>query len=147
MTEPATPLRIERLTLTDFRAFPGPAPTCFELDGKNLLVYGENGAGKSSIFHALKVFFSLAPRKSSLDPSESLRQHKNVFSGLDDEIFRVEVALNNLQSPLVWTKHEHPRKHGGTPFREIALRRACLDYRSLLDTNYMQGGEKSTCSH
>ena len=41
---PATPLRIKRLTLTDFRAFPGPAPTTFELDGKNLLVYGETVA-------------------------------------------------------------------------------------------------------
>ena len=27
------PLRIKRLTLTDFRAFPGPAPAHFDLDG------------------------------------------------------------------------------------------------------------------
>ena len=59
MTGQPKPLRIKRLTLTDFRAFPGPAPTHFDLDGKNLLVYGENGAGKSSIFHALGgVFFT-----------------------------------------------------------------------------------------
>ena len=36
----ATPLRIKRLTLTDFRAFPGPAPMSFVLDGRNLLAYG-----------------------------------------------------------------------------------------------------------
>ena len=45
----AKPMRIKTLTLTDFRAFPGPAPQRIEFGGKNLLVYGENGAGKSSI--------------------------------------------------------------------------------------------------
>ena len=33
----AAPLRIKHLTLTDFRAFPGPTPARFDLDGKNLL--------------------------------------------------------------------------------------------------------------
>jgi hypothetical protein len=74
---PPAPARIKRLTLTDFRAFPGPAPTAFELDGKNLLVYGENGAGKSSLFYALSGFFSFKPARP-------LREHKNVFSGLPD---------------------------------------------------------------
>ncbi len=41
MTRQPEPLRIKQLTLTDFRAFPGPAPAHFDLDGKNLLVYGE----------------------------------------------------------------------------------------------------------
>jgi recombinational DNA repair ATPase RecF len=54
---PPMPARIRRLTLTDFRAFPGPVSTAFDLDSKNLLVYGENGAGKSSLFYALSGFF------------------------------------------------------------------------------------------
>ena len=71
---PQPPLRIQRLSLTDFRAFPGPAPVHFELEGKNLLVYGENGAGKSSLFHALREFFAL-------QPSQPLHGYQNVFSG------------------------------------------------------------------
>jgi len=58
---PPKPLRIKTLTLTDCRAFPGPAPQAIEFGGKNLLVYGENSAGKSSIFHALRALFSEAP--------------------------------------------------------------------------------------
>jgi ABC-type uncharacterized transport system fused permease/ATPase subunit len=50
-------MRIKTLSLTDSRAFPGPAPATFELEGKNLLVYGENGNGKSSLFHALRGFY------------------------------------------------------------------------------------------
>lgn len=67
-------MKINTVALVDFRAFPGPAPTTFELDGKNLLVYGENGSGKSSLFKALKGFFAYGsiPR---------LRDQKNSFSG------------------------------------------------------------------
>ena len=59
-------MKINTLSLTDFRAFPGPAPATFELGGKNLLVYGENGSGKSSLFHALREFFR--PTIQPIDP-------------------------------------------------------------------------------
>ena len=51
------PLRIRTLTLNAFRAF--PHEITINVNDKNLLVYGENGAGKSSIYHALKNYFSL----------------------------------------------------------------------------------------
>ncbi|MBE0549101.1 MAG: hypothetical protein IH627_15920 [Rubrivivax sp.] len=42
----AKPLRIKTLTLTDFRAFPGPAPQAIEFGGKNLLVFGREDWAK-----------------------------------------------------------------------------------------------------
>lgn len=133
---PAPPLRIKRLTLTDFRAFPGPAPAHFDLDGKNLLVYGENGAGKSSLFHALGGFFALKPQRA-------LREHKNVFSGLPDTECKVSVEFADDSAAVEWTITRHPGSVRGTSsdlrVTEAALRRACLDYRALLDTNYKQG--------
>ena len=54
---PIAPLKIKTLSICDFRAFAGPEPVKIALNGKNPLVYGENGAGKSSIFHALDEFF------------------------------------------------------------------------------------------
>mgnify|MGYP000559902113 CR=1 FL=1 len=132
----ATPVRIERLTLTDFRAFPGPAPTSFELQGKNLLVYGENGAGKSSLFYALSGFFAFKPPRP-------LGAHKNVFSGLPDTNCKVTVEFVNSGAGVDWTTAHHPGSlQGAAPdirVTEAALRRACLDYRALLDTNYKQG--------
>lgn len=148
MTAQPKPLRIKRLTLTDFRAFPGPAPTHFDLDGGNLLVYGENGAGKSSLFYALREFFAL---KSS----RYLREYKNVFSGEPDTTCRVEVTFDDGATPAAWyvqpgsveagasiiARHpieRHPAKGspGDQRVLQAALRRACLDYRALLDTNY-----------
>lgn len=139
MSTPAVPpvaVRIKRLTLTDFRAFPGPAPTAFELDGKNLLVYGENGAGKSSLFHALSGFFSFKPARP-------LWEHKNVFSGLPDTDCKVAIDFADGSPAVEWTVSRHPASLRGTSsdlrVTEAALRRACLDYRALLDTNYKQG--------
>jgi len=53
-------MRIAKIEIKDFRAFPGPGTYIFDLDdGKNLLIYGENGSGKSSLFYALLEFFNL----------------------------------------------------------------------------------------
>ena len=131
------PLRIQRLTLTDFRAFPGPAPTHFDLDGKNLLVYGENGSGKSSIFHALSGFFSLKPEFTQ---AKILREQKNVFSGQKDTDCKVKVQFSDSNVPVEWTIASHPTgKSPDKRVRRAALRCACLDYRALLETNYKQG--------
>ena len=46
---------INHLRLEHFKAFRDPAE--MTLDGKNVLVYGENGAGKSSLYQALKIIF------------------------------------------------------------------------------------------
>lgn len=46
---------INHLKLEHFKAFRDVAELA--LDGKNLLVFGENGAGKSSLFQVLKIIF------------------------------------------------------------------------------------------
>ena len=55
---------IDKLTLVNFRAFPGAEPVELRLHGKNLLIYGENGSGKTSIFTALtEMLRHPTPRK------------------------------------------------------------------------------------
>ena len=160
----ATPLRIKTLTLTDFRAFPGPAPQAIEFGGKNLLVYGENGAGKSSIFHALRAVFSSAPQRKR----GALANYKNKFSTARVGCARVDVAFDGMSELASWTLglspvgaypavvgspvvaeaafERHPfdamREPGRTAFRRAPARAACLDYRALLDTNYGHGNEE-----
>jgi AAA15 family ATPase/GTPase len=47
--------KIDKVRVKRFKAF--KEETLFDMGKHNLLVYGENGAGKSSLFDALKVVF------------------------------------------------------------------------------------------
>jgi len=47
--------KIEQLKIEKFKAF--KHETVLNIEKRNLLVYGENGAGKSSLFDALKLVF------------------------------------------------------------------------------------------
>ncbi len=126
-------MKINTLTLNNFRAFPGPEPQTFNLDGKNLLVYGENGAGKSSVFQALKTFFST-------DLPNDVGETCNAFSGVLEHW--LEVEFDDGQPPARWEgPPDTPTSLSDVRVLEAALRRSCLDYKSLLDTNYGQGSK------
>ena len=74
---------INNLKLEHFKAFREPAELV--LDGKNVLVYGENGAGKSSLYQALKIIFhrkrifdaQIAPTVT--DPQDRRNAEKDVL--------------------------------------------------------------------
>lgn len=137
-------LKLKTLTLCNFRGFPGPSETSLDIGGKNLLMYGENGAGKSSIFHALNEFFSVehyepAQRKAVLD------ELKNKYKKTDDKACYVEVEFANCDGRVRWDETRHPvdivTKGTGasvadTRVVEAALRKAFFDYRALLETNF-----------
>jgi AAA15 family ATPase/GTPase len=48
-------MKIMTIQIKNYKAFYGEHE--FNVDGKNLFVYGENGSGKSSLYYALKDFF------------------------------------------------------------------------------------------
>lgn len=137
----ATPPRIKSFTFCDFRAFAGPEPVTFHLDGKNLLIYGENGAGKSSVFYALDEFFSVA-RRGPQARKERLLALKNVFSGQPDTGLKISVEFDDGKPAAEWTTARHPVDivpAADDRVKNAAYRKAVLDYRSLLETNYRHG--------
>lgn len=82
--------RINYIQITNFKAFVGE-PFKLDLDGKNLLLYGENGSGKSSIYWSLYTILQSCLKKQDatdagkyFDPAhpEKLR---NRYSGIGDE--------------------------------------------------------------
>ena len=50
-------MRVTDISINNYRAFYGEHHINLDKDGKNLMLYGENGSGKSSLFTALKDFF------------------------------------------------------------------------------------------
>src|SRR5690606_32667160 len=81
-------MKITKISLQGFRAF----DSSFELDlegGKNLLLHGENGSGKSSIFTALKRFFE--------ERGDDVDKHRNLFSP-DDRTSHVRIHIKGTDA-------------------------------------------------
>jgi hypothetical protein len=122
-------MKITRLEIDDFRAFPGPDPYVFDFAGKNALIYGENGSGKTSVFHALREFFNLsaAPR--------AFHQFKHRASPQTDGFIAATFSDG--------TRHEWSygaeRPTNVDVIAQTARRKGCLDYRALLRTNFLHG--------
>jgi len=132
--------KIQSITLKNFKAFYGEQTIKFNgkdgKKGKNVLIYGENGSGKSSLARALEVHvlggveyikkpFILG--KSKLSSGDTLiRSTKNLYQNLkslaDDEFF-VEIQVTDKKTTNI---------DGYGDF---------LDYKKLSDIHY-QGGVK-----
>lgn len=86
---------INKIHITGFKAFPNDFE--LQLEGKHLLMYGENGSGKSSIYYALHCMFQ-SPLKSDVG--------KKYFNVKNDDGTPNEQHLKNLNNldvdSLVW---------------------------------------------
>ena len=67
-------MRITEIEIKNFKAFYGNYRINLRKSGKNLLVYGENGSGKSSLYFALKLFL-----ESGDNPSYRFENDQNIF--------------------------------------------------------------------
>ncbi len=127
-------MRITEIVVSDFRGFAGPARYDFTFGGaNNLFVYGENGSGKSSLFRAVQEFFN---------QQKAARPFADFKNDRDPTLTSGTVTLRcDDGTEQSWSfGGERPVKD--LPASQIALRLGCLDYRSLLETNFTQRGPR-----
>ena len=125
-------MNLARLLLNDFRAFPGPSSYEIKLDSKNLLLFGENGAGKSSILIALREFFNLSSAASGF------ATFRNVFTtqgGAPLTTGQVTIEFDDGAGPLTWNIVQDIRQTSVPSVASAALRLGILDYRLMQQTN------------
>ncbi len=115
---------INRIHICGFKAFPNDFE--LQLEGKNLLMYGENGSGKSSIYYALHCMFQ-APLKPDagkkyFDPASE--QHLKNLNNLDADSkiwidfdgrhpFIYNIEKEGYQFTLLGGKHPLPAQING----------------------------------
>lgn len=135
-------MRIERIEIQDFRGF--PAAYEFKLGkpgepGKNLLVYGENGSGKSSLFRAIKGFFEATQ-------SSNLASQQNRFSNTPDPYVKLDIVGYSGTGDRLPSSGVFEWSASACPEDEALIQSAnqtkgCLDYRALLETHYVHRGK------
>lgn len=144
-----TPVRIIKIETKNFRAF-GSRPLVVDLtkSGKNLLVYGENGSGKSSLFFALKDFLECASREAS-QRNITVFPYRNIFAASNSGYVRLE--LTGLPRPASQSKaqkkkpvnkvYEWSNKKDDTGDQlilEVDKTKGFIDYKALLATYFLQ---------
>jgi hypothetical protein len=129
-------MKIERIEIRDFRGFPGSYEFKLGRPGQNLLVYGENGSGKSSLFQALRRFFAAS------EFTDDILAYRNEFTKSDEVEVKLDLAAYDEQGNrhpdsgiFEWNTAASP--HGQALIQEANKTKGCLDYRSLLDIHYV----------
>lgn len=133
-------MKITKIEIKNFKAFRGPdVIDLSEKGGQSLLLYGENGSGKSSLYDALKFF---------LESSEGTRQfadHRNIFT---DETDKGYIRLHFTPDPKLnkeiyeWSENiQNDTKI--QPIIDASKAKGFLDYKDLLKTNYLHHAKNS----
>jgi len=126
-------MKIRRIILNDFRAFPGPVDYEFNLGGQNLLLFGENGSGKSSLFLALREFFR--PDWQSTPFKKFRHAFTKDAGGNDLTTGKVGIEFDDDAGVHAWDIVKDVRPRQVAQVAEAALRFSAVDYRDTLRTN------------
>ncbi|MBN1125070.1 MAG: AAA family ATPase [Sedimentisphaerales bacterium] len=125
-------MRITKIDIKNFRGLYGAHEIKLGNPGKNLMIYGENGSGKSSLCQALKVFF-----ESSIKEID-IAQHKNIFaSGNPDEDVHVKVTFNDNGTETELAVDKDNKKNPEQYLIEANKIKGFLGYKDLLQTHYL----------
>ena len=113
--------KINEIVINGFKAF--PSLQTIELGGKHLLMYGENGSGKSSIYYALHCIFNSYRKpdkgKKYFDKGNSQNLINRSFSPINDSD-KPYVAVN-------WSNGN------GNTFSSKVFEKGCKDLNELAE--------------
>ena len=133
-------MRISKIEIENFKGFYDHCEIDLHKKCKNLLVYGENGSGKSSLFQALDLFLE------SDDRNLDFKSYRNIFRKVDDTPGTHTAASGHIRLTLRQDERsgEHMltwsatvRETGVPLIMEANKAKGFLDYKSLLETYFL----------
>ncbi len=131
-------VRITKIEIKNFKTFRGADVIDLSEKGQNLLLYGENGSGKTSLYDALKLFLESSENRS-------IKFNQNIFVDKTDKgyiklYFTPDPKLN--KDSYEWS--EDVQEHTSVqPIVEASWAKGFLDYKDLLKTNFLHQDENS----
>ena len=146
--------RIKELRIQNFKAFQQEEVFDFGKNGKNVLVYGNNGSGKSSVFWALYTIL-----QSSIKDNTSVQKYfkdfiesnkdshqtlKNVFMDKDKESFikltSIDTETNKEETYTISHDIINTNEEQDTSIQELNLASDFINYKLL--HNFYRGSHK-----
>lgn len=119
--------RITNIYIENFKAYKDGIHISLP-DGENMLLYGENGSGKSSLFSGIMYFFD---KSNNLH----LKPQVNIYSGNASSKVRMvfKDVDNDVEEEYYASESELPADSKFSPFIKVSdLTKGFLDYRDLL---------------
>lgn len=137
--------RLNEIEIRDFRGFREDLVPPIRLEGKSLLLYGENGSGKSTIGEALRQLLDRTEKQSFNSDFSDIHCLKNRFSDEDSKTGLVRLTFTPPESGEVkdmeWRIDcRRPVDHAYFP--AMARTRSFLGYRDILRTHFLHYEEE-----
>ena len=131
-------MKIKKIEIKNYKAFYGKNE--FNVDGKNMFIYGENGSGKSSLYYALKDFFQSSTETLNYDETE------NIFiTKAQKGKGNITVTFNPNKDGIATDKVYEVKKNskntyasGDTSLRDTIKLKSFLTYKHLLGIHYIK---------
>ena len=131
-------MKITNIEIKNFRAFPKPYQIKLDNAGKSLLVYGENGSGKSSLYLALKYFFESSVNEDQKESKDTeFENHQNIFTE-DPGYIKLRFRSEQPQKQETYEWSENVKETNNNLIIEISKASRFLDYKNLLGVHYLQ---------
>lgn len=121
--------KIVSIEIENFRAYFGNYQPIVLSAGENLLIYGENGSGKSSFFKAINNYFTSSVTTLAFTKNRYLTQ-ENGRIRIEFDDFNSGTRLNN---PSAFQFGSALSNNAQSFIQNAALIKGFLDYTSLLD--------------
>lgn len=121
-------IKIDKIQLSNFRFFlDNEEHNSFELNGRNMLLYGENGSGKSSLYKA----FELLSKIGKQSVREIFEENKNIFRREEEDFSFVKFNFNNDTHLEI---NDGQTQQNSLDFiKNLSVFKPLLDYRELLE--------------
>ncbi|MBC8147250.1 MAG: ATP-binding protein, partial [Bacteroidetes bacterium] len=131
--------RIKKIEINHFKGLYGKHEIDLTNTGNNLMLYGENGSGKSSVAKAIKFFFQSSVKDINVV------EYENVFvSPGEHNTGYIKLTIGeagNRHSNLPYLLDNTNNRQTDALISKANKIKGFLDYKSLLKTHYLETGK------
>lgn len=133
-------MKIKTIEIKNYKAFYKNHD--FNIDGKNIFIYGENGSGKSSFYYALKDFFQSSVETIIFDKVENIfLTQREKGKGFVKVTFNPDKVGNATDQVNEFTSSTNTT-YGEIELRDAISLKSFLTYKHLLGIHHIKHGEE-----